>query len=200
MNLLTFPKKVFQFAIYKVKNFFLKVFTVAYYYEMDRNAITHDFRPEIQGDFRIVDTLEDLESYKGSFSPRTYEVHRERINKHHDIMMAFVTEGKCVFWVWFAVNRQAFYEEGVGKNIPIPDGAVYCYDSFTLPEFRRKGLYAAWFCLLPSFLKKWNRNKLQFIIRRRDKFPLANAQKFGFRPLFRWLYIHLGPLRWTFKI
>lgn len=200
MNPIFLVKKIFNFFKYKAPDLFHRIIVIANYYEHDLASRTYDFRTNVKGYFRIIDNISDLESFKESFSLSQYIEYKERILKYRDKMFGFISGQKLLFWVWFTFKRDKYYEGGIGRDLIIPDDAVYSFDSNTLPDYCRRGLYAASFCEICPVLKKLNKKKMIFIIRTHDKAPMANAKKFNFKVKKKMIYINLGIFKFTFKI
>jgi len=122
------------------------------------------------------------------------------MSKHHDRMAAYVADGRCLFWIWFSLDRKKFFETGVWRDIPVPEDAVYLFDAHALPEYRRKGINTAFYSYLPFLLRRFNKKRLIFVVRLRDKVPNAVMKKLGFKPRKRMEYINLGRIKLPFTV
>jgi len=198
--LLLVPYKAYKFFKYKVPNLMRRLVTLARYYEVDESALTHDFKARIAGTWCVIDKEEDLETYREDIPSHYMTRYREWLSRHHDWMVAYVADGRCLFWIWLSVERKVYFETCVWREIHLPEDAVYLFDAHTLPEYRRKGINTAFYTYLPTLLRKLNKKRFFFVVRRRDKPANAVIRKLGFKPRKKMGYVNLGRVKLPFTL
>lgn len=199
MNITILVKKALRYIFYKASVFFHKIIIIANLYEQDLPYLPHNYNPRIEGTFKIIENIEDFDAFKLNFSSLQYELYRERLSKFQDKMLVFIASGKLAYLGWFTFGRNIYLEPEIGQKIIIPNDAVYYFDLHTIEDYQRKGIYAASFSYVSTFLTKFNKKKLIFVILTHNKAPIAYAKKSNFKIIKKLVLINFGVLKLKFN-
>jgi len=156
-------------------------------------------RPRVEGYFRVIGDMAELDRFKEVFTPAQSELYKEWLVQYQDRMLAFISADRLVSWAWFTTRREMYYEAAIQAEIPIPPEASFHFDAHTVEAYQRKGIYTASFYEYPSALNKFGKKKLIFLVRSRDKIPMANANKFHFRRVKKYTLLNLGLMKIKFS-
>lgn len=193
-------KKAFCLCVNRIQKSVRKFVVFANMYEQDLAAEIPKFPAKISGHVQIIESLEDLEAHKDSFSPDKYAENRDRISLHQDKMVAFFHGEKLAGWSFFTVARRSYFEPTHMHNIAIPEDASFLYDGNTLPGFQRKGVYAAKFSAIPDLLKSYGKKRFFYMLFSHNEAGVKNAKKFRFKQTKKFCYLNLGIFRLVIKI
>ena len=200
MNVINFIKKVFRYILYRATLFFHKVIVMANLYEQDLSSIPGDLHPKIRGIFKVIEIGSDFDIFKDNFSSSHCEICKERLSKYHDRMVAFIVDGKLAYWGWFTFGRNRYYEPEIGHEIAVQEEAAYYFDGHTTKNYQRKGIYAASYSYLSTFLMNIDKKKIKFTILTHNKASIANAKKYDHRIIQKLVLLNFGILKLKFRL
>lgn len=198
--MIIFVRKIFRFIIYIAITLYHKVVVIANLYEYYQTSDSPCCDLRIEGYFKVIDNIAELEAYKENFTSSQYELYKKRLIKFKDKMLVFVTEGKLAYWVFFTVSRDRYYEREVEQEMIIPQHSALLYNGFTKGEYRRKGIHAAKYLQIFQFLEKFDKKKIVFLIITRNRAAMENAKKFNFKVIKKLVLINLGIFKLRFNI
>jgi GNAT superfamily N-acetyltransferase len=94
---------------------------------------------------------------------------------------------------WIATRAVTI--EYLDLPLPLADGEVYHYDSFTSPSHRRRGLSVASQARLGEALRREGRRRIVRAVLPENRPAVRDAEKAGFRRAGRIGFVRLGPWR-----
>jgi GNAT superfamily N-acetyltransferase len=102
-------------------------------------------------------------------------------------------DGELVAVRWIATRSATV--EYLDLVLPLADGDVYHYDSFTSPSHRRRGLSVASQARLADALRREGRRRIVRAVLPENRAAVRDAEKAGFRRAGRIGFVRLGPWR-----
>ena len=106
-------------------------------------------------------------------------------------------EGELVAARWIATGSPRV--EYLDLTLPLEDGAVYHYDSFTSPGHRRRGLSAVSQARLAEALRNEGRRRIVRAVLPENRAAVRDAEKAGFRRAGTIGFVRIGPWRRDFR-
>jgi GNAT superfamily N-acetyltransferase len=102
-------------------------------------------------------------------------------------------DGELVAVRWIATGLPRV--EYLDLALPLADGEVYHYDSFTSPSHRRRGLSAASQARVADGLQREGVHRIVRAVLPENRAAVRDAEKAGFRRAGRIGFVRLGPWR-----
>lgn len=106
---------------------------------------------------------------------------RERFTQHEHCLMASIN-GEVAGYLWFCANER-YVEESWKYRLSIPLNAVYSYDIYVNPVYRRKGIFKQLYRKLSEWMREHNRDSIMTMIDYSNQLSLKIHSKIGFRPI-----------------
>lgn len=103
-------------------------------------------------------------------------------------------DGGAAGYMWFCTNA-SHVEEKCGYELRIPHGAVYCYDEYVRPEYRKRGVFKHMYGKLAAWMRERRKNAVISMIAHGNEVSRNIHMKVGFRPVRRILYLRIFGLR-----
>jgi GNAT superfamily N-acetyltransferase len=102
-------------------------------------------------------------------------------------------DGELVAVRWIATGAPIV--EYLDLPLPLADGEVYHYDSFTSPSHRRRGLSSVSQARVADALRREGRRRIVRAVLPENRAAVRDAEKAGFRRAGRIGFVRLGPWR-----
>lgn len=155
---------------------------------LSKSECSHiEIRPALEADIKLISCFEDKE-----------QVFLKRIRSGEFCIMAQINN-VVVGYEWFTVTG-VHIEERFNISLDIPEKALYAYDAFTNPDYRRKGV---WKCIIQNSLAIMNRYQKSSIVSYIDYGNIVSEsahQKLGFVREALYISIKVFCFRHTFKL
>lgn len=117
------------------------------------------------------------------------DIFRRRFEKGEKCLVVLM-KGEIAGYGWLSW-APVYWEERYHYPIQIPPDTVYVYDSYIVPEHRRKGLWRQLMGQEINFMKKIGRNKLLVMIDYGHARSIELHRRVGFYPIKRVLHFRL---------
>jgi RimJ/RimL family protein N-acetyltransferase len=121
--------------------------------------------------------------------------------------LARLREGHSCFGTWFAgelvgarwLATGSPFVEYLDLSLPLAEGDVYHYDSFTSPKQRRRGLSTISQAKLAEVVERDGRRRIIRAVLPENRAAVRDAEKAGFRRQGSVGFVRLGPWRREFR-
>lgn len=123
----------------------------------------------------------------------------ERFAAHEHCVVA-ISDGKVIGYQWFC-DKSFRIEERYGYIVEIPSDAVYGYDAFVLPNYRRARVWTRFHAqYLKGLLTRLGRNRVIVMVDQNNRVSMKAHLGLGYR-LYRKIYISVvfGKCLWVKK-
>jgi hypothetical protein len=114
--------------------------------------------------------------------------------KQGDRCILALVEDRVAGFLWFCVNEYHI-EEPYGYKLCIPENAVYVYDGFISPEYRRKKIFKQLWLPLTDWMKSDEKNIILVIVEYGNNISLNIHHQMGFLPVTRKLFLRFLRFR-----
>jgi L-amino acid N-acyltransferase YncA len=121
------------------------------------------------------------------------EKFRKRFMQGEHCLMASIN-GEVAGYLWFCANEQ-YMEESCRYRFSIPLNAVYSYDIYVNPIYRRKGIFKQLYKGLSEWMREYDKDSIMTIIDYSNELSLKIHSRIGFRPIKSVLGIRILGLR-----
>jgi L-amino acid N-acyltransferase YncA len=115
------------------------------------------------------------------------EKFQSRFRKGDDCIIA-LSDGNILGFLWYSTHR-VYIEEKTGYRLSIPEDAVYTYDEYVLPEFRKRGILNQLFRFQGDWMISNGKKDTIVMIEHDNKTSLEAHARKGFLKTKKVLYI-----------
>jgi GNAT superfamily N-acetyltransferase len=161
---------------------------IAHFEVLRLDAVSRHFalRGDRQGFYRIA-TSADMESLVRCLDKR--DTYGKRFQAG-DLCIAAIVDGQIIGYEWLCVGSK-HVEERYGFQVRIPEDAIYAYDAYVLPEYRRKGVWLRLQGCIVDWLEKCEKKSVIAIVDYGNDLSRKAHTGYGYSPIQAVSYIRV---------
>lgn len=114
--------------------------------------------------------------------------------KSGDYCLLAVVDGKVVGYEWFCTGSKHI-EERYGFKITIPENALYAYDAFISPDYRKKGIWSQLISASSDIMCSKGKDIIISLVEYGNEASMNAHTRFSFYPVQRVLYFNICGLK-----
>lgn len=99
-----------------------------------------------------------------------------------DSCIVCIMEGRIIGYEWLCANTYHI-EEQSGYKLPIPDDALYAYDAYVSPEYRRSGIWLRVQEDIRRRLEQWGRKSIMAMVEYGNNVSRKAHRSYGYSPV-----------------
>lgn len=111
-----------------------------------------------------------------------------------DSCIVSVMQGRIIGYEWLCASKHHI-EEQSGYKLPIPGDALYAYDAYVRPEYRRSGIWVRVQEQITRRLEKWGRKSIIAMVEYGNDVSRKAHLTYGYSPIKRVWYMRVLSLK-----
>ena len=124
-------------------------------------------------------TEDDLDKFKGIVTETKFELFRKRFKKDGSICLIALDRERIACFAWISFEDE--FESNAQVKVKLGEKEAYCFDAYTMQEYRNSGLHTAIFTKRLMYSRDKGYKKVLTLVQNKNVYSIKTVKKVGFR-------------------